>query len=55
MNPWDVLSWVCSVLLAASAVVIFGFFVRDARGVLNRDFHHASEEEDEWEDEEGRG
>ena len=37
MNPWDVFSWVCSVALAVSAVLIFSFFLRDARGILRRD------------------
>ena len=36
MNPWDAVTWAASFALAASAVVIFGFFLRDARGILER-------------------
>ena len=44
MNPWDVFTWVCSVALAASGVVIFGFFLRDVRGILLRELHPSDDE-----------
>ena len=46
MNPWDVLTWILSAALAGSAVLIFSLFLRDARGVLQRD---ASPPDDESE------
>ena len=39
MNPWDVATWISAVALAATAVGIFGFFLRDARSILNREMH----------------
>ncbi len=44
MNWWDVFSWVCSVALAVSALVIFAFFLRDARGILQRDLRDSDDE-----------
>ena len=44
MNPWDILTWICAIALAVSAVVIFGFFLRDARGILERDLHKSDED-----------
>jgi hypothetical protein len=49
MNPWDVFTWVCAVALAVGATLIFAFFLRDARGILKRDFHHDDESES-WND-----
>ena len=46
MNPWDVVTWMASVALAASAVGIFCFFLRDARGILER---HQDPSDDETE------
>ena len=43
MNGWDLLTWLSSFALAASAVVIFGYFLRDARSIFNRDMHHPDE------------
>jgi len=37
MNPWDVVTWISSIALALSAVVIFGFFMRDVGSILNRE------------------
>ncbi len=37
MNGWDLFTWFSALLLAGSAVVIFAYFVRDARGILTRD------------------
>ncbi len=44
MNAWDFVTWVASIALAVSAVVIFGFFLRDARGILNRDLRPRDDE-----------
>ncbi len=44
MNPWDFVTWLSSILLAASAIVIFGFFTRDARSILAREMHGHDEE-----------
>jgi len=44
VNPWDILTWICAIALAVSAVVIFGFFLRDARGILDRNLHHSDED-----------
>ena len=44
MNPWDVFTWICSVALAVSGVVIFGFFLRDVRGILLRELHPSDDE-----------
>jgi hypothetical protein len=45
VNPWDVATWLAAVVLATSALVIFIFFLRDARSILNREMHPDSEEE----------
>lgn len=47
MNPWDLVTWLSAVLLATCAAVIFGFFARDARSILNREMHGHDEEEKE--------
>jgi hypothetical protein len=49
MNPWDFVTWVSAVLLASSAAGIFGFFLRDARSILNREMH-GHDEHDEKEE-----
>jgi hypothetical protein len=36
VNEWDVLTWLSAAALAASAVVIFIFFLRDAGKILDR-------------------
>jgi hypothetical protein len=36
LNPWDLLSWICSAALAGSAILIFALFLRDARSILDR-------------------
>jgi hypothetical protein len=46
MNPWDFVTWLSAVLLATSATVIFGFFARDARSILDREMHGHDEEEE---------
>ena len=45
MNPWDVATELAAAVLATSALVIFIFFLRDARSILNREMHPDSEEE----------
>jgi hypothetical protein len=37
MNGWDLFTWFMTFVLGGSAVVIFLFFLRDARGVLRRE------------------
>ena len=44
MNPWDFVTWLSAFLLAASAAGIFGFFLRDARSILNREMHGHDED-----------
>ncbi len=44
MNAWDIVTWIAAIALAVSAVVIFGFFLRDARGILERDLHHSDDD-----------
>jgi hypothetical protein len=46
MNAWDAFTWLSSVALAASAVWIFWFFLRDVRSILNREMHGHDEDED---------
>ncbi len=36
MNGWDLFTWINALVLAASAVVIFAYFLRDARAVFER-------------------
>ncbi len=35
MNPWDLVTWIACVILAGSAVLIFGFFLKDARDLFD--------------------
>ena len=44
MNPWDVVTWLSAVVLGVTAVVIFGYFLRDARSILNREMRGHDEE-----------
>jgi len=46
MNPWDIVTWLAAVALATSAVVIFGFFLRDARSIFDREMHDRNEDEE---------
>jgi hypothetical protein len=34
MNGWDLFTWLNRAVLAAAAITIFGFFLRDAKGIL---------------------
>lgn len=45
MNAWDIATWLAATALAASAVGIFGFFLRDARSILTREMHGNEDEE----------
>jgi hypothetical protein len=42
MNPWDIATWIAALILAVVAVVIFGFFLRDAGSILRREMHDPS-------------
>jgi hypothetical protein len=44
MNAWDIVTWLAAVVLGACAVLIFGFFLRDARSILVREMHGHDEE-----------
>ena len=44
MNAWDFVTWLSSVVLGLSAVVIFVYFLRDARSILNREMHGHDDE-----------
>jgi len=44
MNGWDIFTWLCSVGLVAAAVAIFGFFLRDARSILDREMRNRDRE-----------
>ena len=37
MNPWDLLTWVSAVALVVSAILIFIFFLRDAREYIENE------------------
>jgi hypothetical protein len=37
VNGWDVFTWISSAALAGSAIVIFGYFLRDAGKILNQE------------------
>jgi len=34
VNGWDLFTWLNAAVLAGAAVVIFSFFLRDAKGIL---------------------
>ena len=55
MNPWDALSWLCSLGLAGSASVIFALFARDARRILTRDLHHSHDDDEPSRDDQNDG
>jgi hypothetical protein len=37
MNGWDLFTWINCVILAGVAIVIFGFFLKDSKGILGGD------------------
>jgi len=47
MNGWDLMTYFSSVGLGLSAVVIFGYFLRDARGLINPPEQEPEPEQDE--------
>ena len=44
MSGWEIFTWFSAIALAVSAVVIFALFLRDARGILERDLHQSDED-----------
>ena len=34
MNGWDLFTWFNCAILAAASIAIFGFFLKDAKGIL---------------------
>ena len=46
MNGWDVFTWVSAAALAVSALLIFGFFLRDVGGILRRERRSMEESAD---------
>ena len=45
MNGWDLFTWIAAALLAASAITIFAFFVRDAREIFQGERTDRSDED----------
>jgi hypothetical protein len=41
MNGWDVLTWVMALVLGLGAIIVFGFFLRDAGRIWRQLDHHA--------------
>lgn len=37
MNGWDLFTWISAIVLGVSGVLIFGFFVRDARKAMREE------------------
>ena len=46
MNGWDLFTWICSVALGLSAIVIFLFFLRDAGDLLRGKSRELDDSED---------
>ena len=44
MNGWDLFTWIMALVLAGSAVIIFAYFLRDARGILKRESEEQNDE-----------
>jgi hypothetical protein len=55
VNPWDVATWACSIALAVSGVLIFGFFLKDARGILKKEGRSSEEKKPELDTTDGTG
>jgi hypothetical protein len=36
MNAWDLFTWIMVVILGIGSVTVFGFFLRDVKGILKR-------------------
>jgi hypothetical protein len=45
VNGWDLFTWVMTLILATSSLVIFLYFLRDARSILKRE--RAGDESDD--------
>ena len=37
MNPWDLLTWISAVALGVSGILIFVYFLRDARDYIEKE------------------
>ena len=44
MNGWDLFTWICALVLGVSSILIFMFFMRDARQVLQGERRNNTEE-----------
>ena len=53
MNGWDVFTWICSGALGLSAVLIFSYFLRDARGIIQGQRSETDEADDRKSREQG--
>ena len=47
MNGWDLFTWICSAALGLSAILIFGFFLRDAGDLIRGESHDLDDTEEE--------
>ena len=47
MNGWDLFTWINCVILAGVAIVIFGLFLKDSKGILGGDRGDAGAPSDE--------
>ncbi len=45
MNGWDLVTYLTCGLLIGSAILIFGFFLRDAKGII---LGQRPEEDEDW-------
>ena len=50
MNGWDAFTWLSAATLMGSAVVIFGFFLRDVKSILKHERRNSPEEAGEDEE-----
>ena len=55
MSGWEIFTWFSAIALAVSGVVIFGFFLRDARGILQRNVHQSDDDSAPEDDEPSAG
>ncbi len=44
MNPWDLLTWISAIVPGISGILIFAFFLRDARQILEKE--HSADSQD---------
>ena len=45
MNGWDLFTWICAAVLLLSSILIFIFFLRDAREILQGERDEDSEDD----------